>query len=279
MSSDVELGLSNVGTGVMAKETEELFVKQAEVYKEARPRAPEELYSYLASLTPSHELAWDVGTGNGQAAAVISKHYKKVIATDVASEQLKYAEKRPNITYSATPTTLSKDDLTRIVGPEGSVDLVLIVEALHWFDFDKFYENVKYVLRKPGGVIAATVYPSRPRVEGAQLTKALDDFWASIERHWSPQIFEYVETGYKNLPFPFAPVVQGNEVPHFEATVDARFGEFVNYLKSLSGVQTAIDRGEDPLNEDQMKVFADAWGPPETVRCLRWPLDMVVGTV
>lgn len=55
----------------MAKETENLFVKQAEVYKRARPHAPEELYSYLASLTPSHELAWDVGTGNGQAAAVV----------------------------------------------------------------------------------------------------------------------------------------------------------------------------------------------------------------
>lgn len=53
------------------KETEELFVKQAEVYRKARPRNPEELYSFLASLTPSHELAWDVGTGNGQAAAMV----------------------------------------------------------------------------------------------------------------------------------------------------------------------------------------------------------------
>ena len=61
----------NMRAGGMATETIELFVKQAEAYKEARPRAPEELYAYIASLTRSHELAWDVGTGNGQAAAVV----------------------------------------------------------------------------------------------------------------------------------------------------------------------------------------------------------------
>jgi hypothetical protein len=55
----------------MATETDELFAKQAEVYRRARPRCPEEMYAYFASLTPSHELAWDVGTGNGQAAAMV----------------------------------------------------------------------------------------------------------------------------------------------------------------------------------------------------------------
>jgi hypothetical protein len=42
----------------------------------------------------------------------------------VAAEQLKYAERRANITYAATPRTISEAELTRIVGPEGSVDLV-----------------------------------------------------------------------------------------------------------------------------------------------------------
>jgi len=208
----------------------------------------------------------------------ISKHFKKVIATDVAGEQLKYAEHRPNITYAVTPATLSKEDLTRIVGPEGSVDLVLIVEALHWFDFDKFYDNVKHVLRKPGGVIAATVYPSRPKVE-ASVDKVMDDFYATIEHHWAPRMLEYVETGYKTLPFPFAPVAQEKGCPRFEITVDANLHEFLAYLESWSSVQTAIDHGEVPLSEHQKKLFADAWGPPETARSLKWPLDVLLGTV
>ncbi|KAG0607226.1 hypothetical protein M758_8G010900 [Ceratodon purpureus] len=269
-----------MATDEMGKETDELFVKQAEVYRRARPRCPVEVISYFASLTPSHELAWDVGTGNGQAAAMISKHFKKVVATDVAEEQLRYAEQRPNITYSATPRTLSKDDLTHIVGPEGSVDLVLVVEALHWFDLENFYSNVRHVLRKPGGVIAATVYPARPKV-ATSVDKVLDEFYTTIEHYWAPQVFQYVEPvpGYQDLPFPFAPVVQNKGAPKFEVTVDANLEEFLEYLRSWSAVQTAVDHGEDPLNERQKKLFADAWGAPETVRCLKWPLTVLVGTV
>ncbi|GAY64925.1 hypothetical protein CUMW_237310 [Citrus unshiu] len=45
-----------------------LFNKQAKLYLDARPTYPREWYSMLASLTTHHLLAWDVGTGNGQAA-------------------------------------------------------------------------------------------------------------------------------------------------------------------------------------------------------------------
>lgn len=40
----------------------------ADVYLNARPTYPRDWYSMLASRTPCHSLAWDAGTGNGQAA-------------------------------------------------------------------------------------------------------------------------------------------------------------------------------------------------------------------
>ncbi|EYU20580.1 hypothetical protein MIMGU_mgv1a0119851mg, partial [Erythranthe guttata] len=46
----------------------ELFDKQAAIYSDSRPTYPAEWYKMLADLTPHHSLAWDVGTGNGQAA-------------------------------------------------------------------------------------------------------------------------------------------------------------------------------------------------------------------
>ena len=49
-----------------------LFDKQAEAYLDARPTYPAEWYSMLADRTSSHSLAWDVGTGNGQAAMSVS---------------------------------------------------------------------------------------------------------------------------------------------------------------------------------------------------------------
>lgn len=46
----------------------ELFAKQAREYALGRAIYPKSLFLYLASLTPSHGVAWDVGTGSGQAA-------------------------------------------------------------------------------------------------------------------------------------------------------------------------------------------------------------------
>jgi len=36
---------------------------------------------------------------------------------------------------------------------EGSADLVLVVEALHWFDLPAFFAEVDRILR-PGGILA-----------------------------------------------------------------------------------------------------------------------------
>ncbi|KAL9459619.1 hypothetical protein AB3S75_002928 [Citrus x aurantiifolia] len=72
-----------------------LFNKQAKLYLDARPTYPREWYSMLASLTTHHLLAWDAGTGNGQAALGVVEHYEQVIATDVSEEQLKHAMPHP----------------------------------------------------------------------------------------------------------------------------------------------------------------------------------------
>jgi hypothetical protein len=44
------------------------FSDHADRYKAYRPTYPDELFTYLASLVPDHDLAWDCATGNGQAA-------------------------------------------------------------------------------------------------------------------------------------------------------------------------------------------------------------------
>lgn len=41
---------------------------EADIYLDARPTYPADWYSKLAALSPHHHLAWDAGTGNGQAA-------------------------------------------------------------------------------------------------------------------------------------------------------------------------------------------------------------------
>ena len=60
----------------------------AQSYAACRPDYPDELFSYLASLTPGHRLAWDCATGNGQAARNLGHFFDHVVASDHSSEQL-----------------------------------------------------------------------------------------------------------------------------------------------------------------------------------------------
>ena len=54
------------------------FAPLADGYARARPRYPAELFAWLAGLVPRRELAWDCGTGNGQAALGLAKHFRRL---------------------------------------------------------------------------------------------------------------------------------------------------------------------------------------------------------
>ena len=54
---------------------EDHFSKHSEQYAQHRPHYPDEIYAYLASIAPGHSLAWDCGTGNGQAAIGLAKYF------------------------------------------------------------------------------------------------------------------------------------------------------------------------------------------------------------
>uniref|UniRef100_A0A2N9IB67 Methyltransferase type 11 domain-containing protein n=1 Tax=Fagus sylvatica TaxID=28930 RepID=A0A2N9IB67_FAGSY len=136
----------------------ELFIKQAEQYAEGRPSYPQELFDFIASKTPSHDLAWDVGAGSGQAARSLAGIYKNVIATDTSPKQLQFAPKLPNIRYQQTPPTMSIAELEGNVAPQSSIDVVTIAQAIHWFDLPNFYQQVRWILKKPHGIIAAWCY-------------------------------------------------------------------------------------------------------------------------
>ena len=64
------------------------FSGHAVEYAKFRPHYPDELFEYLALISPRHELAWDCATGNGQAAVGLARHFDSVIATDASAQQL-----------------------------------------------------------------------------------------------------------------------------------------------------------------------------------------------
>ena len=84
-----------------------------------------------------------------QAAKSLANIYKNVIATDTSEKQLQFANKLPNVRYQQTPPTMSIAEVEQEVVPQGTLDLITIAQALHWFDFPNFYQQVKWLLKKP----------------------------------------------------------------------------------------------------------------------------------
>ena len=128
------------------------FSKQSADYATFRPRYPQELFDYLGTIAPSRQLAWECGTGNGQAAVGLTSVFDRVIATDASERQISNAQAHERVEYRVAPAENS--------GLESrTVDLIMVAQALHWFDLDRFYAEVQRVL-KPNGVLAASAYNS-----------------------------------------------------------------------------------------------------------------------
>ncbi|KAI5057274.1 hypothetical protein GOP47_0027289 [Adiantum capillus-veneris] len=253
-----------------------LFIEQASLYAAARPDYPSSLFSFLASLSSHHQRAWDVGTGSGQAAFAIAEHYESVIATDTSETQLAHARKRDNIQYVCTRPGLSQEDLENIVGGEGTVDIVIVAQALHWFDLESFYANVKKVLKKPGGVLAAWCYTEPVVCE--EVDKVFWDFYNQSGPYWDPAR-KLVDDEYKSLHFPFEPIrtLDGTGPFRFESKKVMNVEAFLTYLGSMSVLQGARSKGVELLHESRKSAFRAAWG--DGVRTVTYPIHLRVGCV
>lgn len=255
-----------------------LFDKQAEIYLDARPNYPSHWYSKLAALTPHHSLAWDVGTGNGQAALGVAEHYGQVIATDVSEAQLKCAIPHPRVKYLHTPLSLPDDEIVRLIGGEGSVDLVTVAQAVHWFDLPTFYPLVARLLRKPGGVFAVWGY--NDIAVSPTFDPVMKRFHDTTLPFWNEKI-QYIFDGYKTLPFPFESVGLGCEGQPVSLDIPKKlsFDGFLRMLRSWSAVTTAKDRGIDLLSERVVKEFETAWGGSRVVPSVTYNAFMLAGKV
>lgn len=239
------------------------FSSLAEIYARHRPGYPSALFEYLAGLAPGRDLAWDCGTGSGQAATALVEHFARVVATDASREQLAEARPHERIEYRTEPAE-------RVSLLDSSVDLVTVAVAIHWFDLEPFYAEVGRVL-KPGGVVAAWTYQV-PRVDDG-VNRLLQYYYKDLLGPYWPPRFHYVEENYRTLPFPFEEI----EPPTFEMTTEWNLDQLAGFLSSWSGAQRyQMANGRHPL-EKLWHELATAWGAAASPRLMRWPLHLRVG--
>ncbi|MBK7815622.1 MAG: class I SAM-dependent methyltransferase [Rhodocyclaceae bacterium] len=243
---------------------EDHFSGVAANYARFRPGYPSALFDWLAARTPDHDLAWDCGCGNGQASVPLADRYRRVAATDFSPGQIELAKPHPRIDYRVAPAEASGL-------PAHCADLVTVAQALHWFDFDRFYAEVRRVL-KADGLFAAWTYRLL-RAEPA-INDVLGDFYANtLGPHWPPER-RWVDLAYGGgMPFPFREVA----TPSFEIRLEWSLDDLLAYLGTWSA--TARYRqatGRDPITALGERL-ASVWA--EGRREIVWPIALRAGHV
>lgn len=244
------------------KDFKDLFSGQSGPYRQSRPGVPDEFAAALAELAPARERCLDCGTGNGQAALVLSAYFDRVDAIDPSARQLELARKRPNISYR-----LGRAEASGF--PDASFDLVTASQAAHWFDLSVFHAEARRLL-KPGGILALWGY-GLLRTD-PQTDAVLDRYYSQVVGpYWAPER-AYVEQEYRNLPFPWE-----------EVELDGAFSldrlitreEFAGYLYSWSATQACLKENPDPVPA-LMRQLPQHWDATAPVRG-RHPLFWRIG--
>jgi SAM-dependent methyltransferase len=237
------------------------FSSVAPRYAKCRPSYPAGLVAYLAGLAPARTLAWDCGTGSGQAAVLLAEHFSRVLATDPSDQQLRHAAAHPHVEY-CLGTERDSHLATR------SCDLVTAAQAAHWFDLPSFYGEVRRVL-KVRGILALWGY-ARVHVT-PEIDPVID--WFEHERvgkYW-PQGRELATGEYTDLPFVFPRL----STPAFMMEHLWTCEQFLGYLDTWSAVDRC--RREEPRDpvSDAASALMPLWGPGP--RAVRWPIHLVAG--
>lgn len=247
----------------MPQTFEDHFSHVAATYAQYRPQYPTALYAYLAGQAPARALAWDCATGSGQAALGLAEYFDHVVATDASAEQIGKAVRHDRITYRVEPAEASSLET-------GSVDLVTVAVGVHWFNLDRFYREVRRVL-KPGGILAVWTY-HRPVIH-----PALDAFIAHLDGviladYW-PEQLRYLQEHYQTLPFPFEEL----SPPEFAIQTEWNQEQMLGFINSWSAVRRYEKERGVRLMETIWDDVLSAWGDERARHAIYYPLYMRVG--
>ena len=239
------------------------FSDTARRYASARPTYPAALFEFLADLAPAKHCAWDCGTGNGQAAVGLAELFESVEATDASAEQIGQALPHPRVRYRVAAAEASGL-------PDRSVDLISVAQALHWFDLEKFYAEVRRVAR-PAAVLAVYSY------DWFYLSPALDpvvDRWLlqPIEPYWLPNL-RLLWHRYRSIDFPFEEVTE----PRLAMYLSWNLAQLLSYCRTWSATRSKIAAEGERFLTDAHDALAEAWGDPDQRHTVVMPITARLG--
>jgi len=247
----------------LASDSVQLFSARSDDYARFRPTYPEPLFDWLASQCEATDLALDLAAGNGQASLPLTRHFRQVLACDASPQQLSAERCWPGVQRFAA-------DAERLPLQPAQLDLLVIAQALHWFATPAFFQQARLAL-KPGGLLCAWCY-SLLQVSPA-LDVVIQHLYSDILGGYWPDGRASVDAGYRDIQAPFPRI----ETPAFAIEAQWNLGQLTGYLRTWSAVKKWQQvHGQDPLARLAPQLSA-AWGPPERLRRISWPLHLLTG--
>lgn len=241
----------------------DLFSDNSQLYQQARPDYSAAILEAVLKYVPERQLAWDCGAGSGQFTQWLAPYFHQVLATDLSAAQLAQAQALANVAYRAAPAEQSGL-------PDHSADLITVAQAIHWFNFDDFYREVRRVL-KPSGCLAVIGY-GLITAEDLELNRLIQSLYAdTLQGYWDAER-RYVDELYKTIPFPFLE----QAVPELTLNYSWSAELLLNYFNTWSGLKHYVkQQGLDPLET------IDAYLKQQNAAqyAVKFPVLLRVGTV
>ena len=240
------------------------FSIQSDKYAKFRPTYSHDFFNYLNSIIPIKHNAWDCGTGNGQIAFELAKTFDNVFATDISQSQIDNALQAGNIKYSIQPAEKTKFDNQKF-------DLIVVAQAIHWFDFVRFYNEVKRTA-KSNSLLCIVGY-GRIKIT-KQIDNIITNFYIKvIGKYWDKER-KYIDENYETIPFPFDEI----QTPKFEIKHQWTLKHLIGYLNTWSAVKQFIKQNDyNPIDELDGKL-KQHWNIEE-IKEVKFPLLLRIGKV
>jgi len=249
----------------MTNSVKDLFSSHADIYAKYRPLYPIELYKFVLDHVAEKGAALDCGTGNGQAAGVLADHFREVHGTDISEKQIKNGIQKDNLFYHVCKAE-------NLPFADNYFDLITSATAVHWFQFDQFFSEIRRV-GKNNSIVACWAYKVF-RTDQETINKLVDRFYnETIHDYWDSER-RHVDEEYKNIPVPFREVRN----PGFATQLSWDLQTLEGYLNTWSAVQHFIQKNKvNPVNQ-LMEEIRHEVGADDNI-LMTFPIFMRMGII
>ncbi|NVK74784.1 class I SAM-dependent methyltransferase [Marinomonas sp. CT5] len=234
-------------------------------YSQTRPMYPAELYYWLSQQVAEPGVVWDCACGTGQASVDLAAYFDRVEASDISESQVTAATPHRKVNYQVFPAE-------KTTYPDHYFDAVCVAHALHWFDLEAFWLELKRVL-KPGGIFVCWGY-NWLKIGEAEDRAIADAILPHLEDYWPTQS-RLLWNQYRDIEFPFDLM----SVPDFELRCHWSVTQTLDFIRTLSASQLRIQEQGDDFLLSAVPIMRSVWSDPTKKQEVCLPFFVKAGRV